>query len=132
MRMRVDYAAEAVHLDLSNRPIEDSAEVADGIIFDYDADGQVVGIEILGSAKEPRKSKASDMPHVDSSMMTRVEYDDGTSELDITFSSGKTYRYFEVAPDVYCGLLDSESKGEFFNEHIRDIYRHAEVVRQHR
>jgi KTSC domain len=68
------------------------------------------------------------MPRVNSSMMTEVGYDDGRAELDITFVGGKTYRYFEVPPGVYDGLLDSESKGEFFNENIKDAYRYSEVV----
>src|SRR4051794_25663489 len=70
MRMRVDYGAEAVLLDLADRPIRDSAEVADGIIFDYDADGQVVGIEILGSSHVRQQRKGGEMPGVNSSVMT--------------------------------------------------------------
>ena len=68
------------------------------------------------------------MPHVSSSMMTRANYDDSTSELDITFISGKTYRYFEVPPAIYDGLLDSESKGEYFNENIKDAFAYSEVA----
>jgi uncharacterized protein YuzE len=51
MRVRVDHSADAVCLDLTDRPITDSAEVADGIILDYDAEGRVVGIEILDASK---------------------------------------------------------------------------------
>lgn len=39
MRVRVDHAADAVYLNLTDRPIKDSAEVADGIIVDYDDEG---------------------------------------------------------------------------------------------
>jgi len=67
------------------------------------------------------------MPLVESSMMLRVEYDEDTSELDITFKSGKTYRYREVPPDIYSDLLEAESKGEFFNEMIRDAFQFVEV-----
>ena len=67
------------------------------------------------------------MPHVDSSMMTRIEYDESARELDIVFASGKTYRYFGVPPDVYADLLDAESKGEFFNDAIKDLYGFSEV-----
>jgi uncharacterized protein YuzE len=51
MRMRVDHAADAVYLNLTDRPIKDSEEVADGIVVDYDADGRIVGVEILDAAK---------------------------------------------------------------------------------
>ena len=51
MRVRVDHAADAVYLNLTDRPIKDSAEVADGIVVDYDDTGRIVGIEILDASK---------------------------------------------------------------------------------
>ena len=51
MRVRVDQGADAVYLNLTDRPIMDSAEVADGVIVDYDAEGRIVGIEILDASK---------------------------------------------------------------------------------
>jgi uncharacterized protein YuzE len=56
MRVRVDSAADAVYLNLTDRPIRDSAEVADGIVVDYDDQGRIVGIEI------PDASKLADDP----------------------------------------------------------------------
>ena len=51
MRVRVDHAADAVYLNLTDRPIKDSAEVADGIVVDYDNEGRIVGVEILDASK---------------------------------------------------------------------------------
>jgi len=51
MRMRVDHAADAVYLNLTDRPIKDSKEVADGIVVDCDEEGRIVGIEILDAAR---------------------------------------------------------------------------------
>jgi uncharacterized protein YuzE len=51
MRVRVDRAADAVYLDLTDRPIKESEEIADGIVADYDAEGRIVGIEILDASK---------------------------------------------------------------------------------
>jgi len=51
MRVRVDKAADAVYLNLTDRPIKDSAEVADGIVVDYDDEGRIVGVEILDASK---------------------------------------------------------------------------------
>jgi uncharacterized protein YuzE len=51
MRVRVDHGADAVYLNLTDRPIKDSEEVAEGIVVDYDAQGRVVGIEILEASK---------------------------------------------------------------------------------
>ena len=60
-------------------------------------------------------------------MMTFVKYDDEAGELDITFTSGKIYRYLEVPAEIYDGLLDAESKGEFFNASIKDEFVCSEV-----
>jgi len=67
------------------------------------------------------------MPHVQSSVMTFVRYDDDACELDITFTSGKTYRYREVPLEIYDGLLEAESKGEFFNGNIKNVFAYSEV-----
>jgi uncharacterized protein YuzE len=67
--MRVDHGADAVYLNLTDRPIKDSEEVADGIIVDYDEDGHMVGIEILDASKrtndpEALKQFSFEMPSV--------------------------------------------------------------------
>lgn len=69
MRMRVDHGADAVYLNLTDRPIKESEEVADGIIVDYDEDGHMVGIEILDASKrtndpEALKQFSFEMPSV--------------------------------------------------------------------
>jgi uncharacterized protein YuzE len=51
MRRRVDHAADAVYLNLTDRPIKDSEEVADGIVVDYDEEGRIVGIEMDASKR---------------------------------------------------------------------------------
>ena len=51
MRVRVDHGADAVYLNLTDRPIKDSEEVADGIVVDYDHEGRIVGVEILDASK---------------------------------------------------------------------------------
>ncbi len=61
-------------------------------------------------------------------MMTDISYDDDRHELDITFVGGKTYRYLKVPSEIYDGLLDADSKGAFFNEHIKDKFGYREVV----
>lgn len=69
MRVRVDHAADAVYLNLTDRPIKDSAEVADGIVVDYDDAGRIVGVEILDASKrtddpEVLKQFSFEMPTV--------------------------------------------------------------------
>lgn len=61
-------------------------------------------------------------------MMTSIEYDEEAAELDVTFTSGKTYRYFEVSLDIYVAFLDADSKGTFFNAIVKDTFVYAEVT----
>ncbi len=48
MRIKIDEAGDALYFRLDESPIVDSEEVQPGIILDYNAAGQAVGIEILG------------------------------------------------------------------------------------
>ena len=52
MLVRVDREADAIYLELTSVPIEESEEVADGVVLDYDKDGNLVGIEILDASKK--------------------------------------------------------------------------------
>ena len=66
------------------------------------------------------------MPYVDSSAISRVEYDAAEEELFVTFRpSGETYTYFGVPQEVHEELLSAPSLGAFFNARIRDAYEHA-------
>ena len=62
-----------------------------------------------------------------SSALTEVRYDAPSGDLDIRFVSGKIYRYFNVPPEVYEGLVAAPSKGTFFNAHIKEKYDYHEV-----
>lgn len=46
--MKVNYYAEtdSLYIDLSEQPSSESREVSEGVVLDYDADGNLVGIEI--------------------------------------------------------------------------------------
>lgn len=50
-----------------------------------------------------------------------------TSSLDATleleFHSGAIYRYFAVPLTVVQGLIAAESKGAYFNRHVRNRFR---------
>jgi hypothetical protein len=75
----------------------------------------------------PGASKERSGRFLVSSVIKSVAYDEDAGELDITFASGKTYRYLDVPLGVYAEFLDAASKGEFFNENIKDAFRYAEV-----
>ena len=51
MRMRYDEKADALYLRLDESKIVESEEVQPGIVLDFNADKQVVGIEVLDLRK---------------------------------------------------------------------------------
>lgn len=59
---------------------------------------------------------------VDSSAIAAVQYHERQRRLDIELTNGRTYRYLDVPPDVYEGFMAAESKGRYYNDHIRDVY----------
>ena len=62
MRMRVDHAADAVYLNLTDRPIKDTEEVADSIVVDYDDDSRIVDIEnprCIEAHRRPDRAQAT-------------------------------------------------------------------------
>ena len=57
-----------------------------------------------------------------STVINRFTYDAATSTLRIIFVSGNIYEYEKVPPEIYHSLLQSRSKGIFFNEKIKGNY----------
>ena len=47
MKLKVDEQSDALYLRLDDSEIMESEEVSPGVILDFNADNQVVGIEIL-------------------------------------------------------------------------------------
>jgi len=55
MRLHVDNQADALYLRLDESKIVESEEVSPGVVLDFNADNQVVGVEILQlSRRTPR------------------------------------------------------------------------------
>jgi hypothetical protein len=60
---------------------------------------------------------------VQSSLLASVNYQPEKSVLDLEFrESGITYRFFHVPREIYTSLLTAESKGSWFNSHIRNRF----------
>jgi len=51
MKLEFDPQADAVYLELTDAEAEKSDEIQPGVILDYDAEGQIVGIEVLYISK---------------------------------------------------------------------------------
>ena len=52
MKLAYDSAADALSLTLSDASPTESDEVRPGVVIDYDAQGRVVGVEILHVRKQ--------------------------------------------------------------------------------
>lgn len=52
--MKLTYYAEtdSLYIDLSEQPSIDSQEIAEGIVLDYDASGNLVGIDIDNASQK--------------------------------------------------------------------------------
>lgn len=56
MRLHYDKKQDALYIRFHESPYHESDEVQEGIIFDYDARGKIVGIELLdASHKLPKQ-----------------------------------------------------------------------------
>ncbi|WP_299441909.1 DUF2283 domain-containing protein [uncultured Rhodospira sp.] len=49
MKTAYDPKVDALYVTLSDRPTAESEEVSPGVVFDYDADNRIVGIELLNA-----------------------------------------------------------------------------------
>ena len=61
MKIRVDEKADALYLRLDDSTIVDSKEVAPGVVLDYDANDQIVGIELLHLSRRTPKLDLRDV-----------------------------------------------------------------------
>lgn len=90
----------------------------------------------MARKRDPGEPAANDTaPMVESTTLSRVSYSPaggrggdgsgGRGILRLTFKTGKIYDYFDVPPRIHAGLMRAESKGRYFNRHIRPrfIYR---------
>ncbi len=57
MRFKIDKENDALYLRLDETAIVESEEVQPGVILDFDKDGRVVGIEILGLSTRTQSEK---------------------------------------------------------------------------
>jgi hypothetical protein len=83
-------------------------------------------IDSLREGNSEDDSGAVEFNRVNSSMLRRVRYDPQNRFLDVVFRTGESYRYKDVPPAEYKGLMNAKSHGKYMQTHIID---HYEVVR---
>lgn len=52
MKLRYYRDTDSLYIDLSSKPSADSREISEGIVLDYDADGNLVGIDIDNASRK--------------------------------------------------------------------------------
>ncbi len=61
MKVRYFPDTDTLYIEISEAPSEESEEVTDGVVVDYDSNGKVVGIEIEHFTEKFR-DKPADIP----------------------------------------------------------------------
>lgn len=64
---------------------------------------------------------------VDSSTLLRVGYAKDSGILELTFVGGRVYQYLDVPPRIHAGLMRAESKGRYFNRHVRPRFAYRRL-----
>jgi len=62
-----------------------------------------------------------------STSLNAATYQDQSAFLDLEFRSGAIYRYVGVPAQTYQELLLTQSKGRYFNQHIRNRFTYAKL-----
>jgi hypothetical protein len=55
-----------------------------------------------------------------SSNIKSIGFDKETTTLEIEFKNGTVYRYEPISEDTYLELIQAESVGKYFNQHIKN------------
>jgi hypothetical protein len=64
-----------------------------------------------------------------STSLKAATFQEQSALLELQFRNGTIYRYSDVPARVYEELLRAESKGQYFNQHIRNRYHYAKIDR---
>ena len=62
-----------------------------------------------------------------SSNISALGYDPETQILEVEFLNGSVYEYSGIPSSEYDGLMNSDSKGKYFNANIKTIYPVAKL-----
>lgn len=64
---------------------------------------------------------------VGSTNIASVGYDEPTQTLEVEFSNGTLYQYYNVGAALYEQFMQAPSKGKFFHVYIRNDYPFSRV-----
>lgn len=64
---------------------------------------------------------------VDSSNIASIGYDPETMTLEVEFTNGNIYQYFDIPPSLQNNLMLADSKGKFLHTQIKGVYRYSRL-----
>lgn len=64
---------------------------------------------------------------VSSSSIAAVGYDAASETLEVEFTNGSIYQYYNVPQPIYEAFMDSPSKGQFLSSQIKDRFPYAKA-----
>lgn len=65
---------------------------------------------------------------VNSSNLYSVGYEPEMSVLEIEFRGGRIYQYSNVPAQVYKGLMNAGSHGQYFHQRIKEVYPYRRIA----
>lgn len=66
--------------------------------------------------------------YIKSSTLHSAGYDRDHKTLELKFTSGDVYQYFNVPHSNYNGLMDATSHGEYFNRYIKEQFLFKKIT----
>ena len=67
---------------------------------------------------------------ISSATIASVGYETTKTLLEIEFTSGEVYQYFNVPLEIYGGLIKATSHGDYFNEWVKEQYEFRKIENQ--
>ena len=68
-----------------------------------------------------------ELQKVKSTNIAGIGYDKASRTLRVLFLEGSAYDYFNVPASLYRSLMESESKGSFFQQYVVGKFKYAKV-----
>lgn len=64
---------------------------------------------------------------VASTNLASIGYDEPSETLEVEFSNGTVYQYYNIGAALFEQLMQATSKGQFLNAYIRNAYPYSRV-----
>jgi len=64
---------------------------------------------------------------VSSSNIASIGYDPASEVLEVEFTNGAVYQYYEVPQVIYDGLMSAPSHGVFLNGNVKNHFRYERL-----